>query len=159
MSDLGSLLGLDLWPWLRNTVTIGSVAGVVILIGRWAIETYRKTPMLDYDLRGDWLYLKVSNRAPAQITVISIFVEKPDTVKIRENRADSPFTNAIYPRAEIPEFLTGSSKFPVFSSTLQVTGPPGCKASIRVAIRARNLFVIRKLLRISITLPKAVPTK
>jgi hypothetical protein len=164
MGGISSLLGTEVWPWVRDTVSIGVVAGLANAGARAVVAKWQQRPLIDYKLEtsrnNEGIYsgrlgVMIYNRAPAPLDFNGVEVISPDVVLVRENQRNREFAKSAFILAPLPPSLPSATQFSKASVWFDLSWPDeGCAASIQVMMRSRYQWVIRPLSRISIKLPK-----
>ncbi|KRQ03079.1 hypothetical protein [Bradyrhizobium manausense] len=164
MSGIPSVI----WSVLNNVFTFGVGAA----IGGFAIKTlwgkWQERPMIQHKLefssgaggiRSARLNVTIYNRAPAPLDFNGLEVLSPSDVLIKENQRNGEFAKTVHMVATLPPSLPSATQFSKSSAWFDLSWPDeGCDASMQVKMRSKYQWLIRRLLRISIRLPKKAAT-
>jgi hypothetical protein len=164
--DLSSLLSAEIWPWVRDTATIGAVAGIVSVAARVLYEKRKQLPMIDHKMTytrhpsgavTGSLAVTVYNRAAAPLEFQSLKILSPEGVKFQPGQRTSADGKTAYVGLDIPSSLPGADKWSSGTKSVGIVWSGEAKARIFVAMRSNNQLVVRRLSRISITLMNNMP--
>lgn len=162
MTDFEGLFSSEIWPFIRTTVSIGVVAGIVVSATNIAWQKWNQRPTIEHDVVPTFdrnksiietaVNVKIFNRAPVRIRSIRLQIERPEGLMFQTT--DGP--SRLIAMDDIPPYAPGSPSFPASSVRGVFKSWPrdAREAVIAVKFSSSSNWISHKQRRISIRLPK-----